>query len=152
MESTLICNSPAQVEERGRDLVALLRNLSFENAAGERMGYEIVIQPHTGKKRTSAQNNALHLWLEQTAKVYRDAGIDAKLFFMQLKGAGIPVSADMLKELWRITQQTYTGERSTAMAKTKDYHEVYAILSKALAERHGIEPPPWPDRFGVIGE
>jgi len=108
----------------------------------EKHGY-VTFSWETGKQRTKKQNNSLHLWLSQLAKMLNDAGLDMK---KTLKAeTEIPWTMISAKEhLWKPIQQIVIGKESTAEAQRKDYNEIYAVLSRHFSEKHGIQVPEWP--------
>lgn len=103
----------------------------------------VTFQWETGQQRTKKQNNALHLWLRQLAKVLNDAGLDMR---KTLKPeVEIPWTMPSAKHfLWKPVQSAMLGKESTADAERKDYNEVYAVLSRHFSQKHGIQVPEWP--------
>ena len=95
-----------------------------------------------GKKRSQAQNNALHLWLANLAGELNDAGLDMK---KTLKPeADIPWNADRAKEfLWRPIQKTVLEKESTTEPTTSEMVLVYEVLNRHLANKFGVSVP-WP--------
>ena len=97
-----------------------------------------------GKKRSQAQNNALHLWLAHLAGELNDAGLDMK---KTLKPeAEIPWTADRAKEfLWRPIQKVVLEKESTTEPTTSELVQVYEVLNRHLAAKFGVSVP-WPTR------
>ncbi len=95
-----------------------------------------------GKKRSQAQNNAMHLWLAHLAGELNDAGLDMK---KTLKPeAEIPWTADRAKEfLWRPIQKAVLEKESTTEPTTSELVQVYEVLNRHLATKFGVSVP-WP--------
>lgn len=104
------------------------------------------------KRRTEQQNKALHLWLEQCADVLNSAGIGKKAVFA-VKQVDVPWSKSGVKEdLFRPIYEALTAKESTADANTVEYDRVVDVLAKHLGEHFGITLPPFPDRWGQMGQ
>lgn len=101
----------------------------------------------TTKKRTIAQNNALHLWLGQLAHTLNNAGMDMK---KTLKPhVEIPWTVQSAKEhLWRPIQIAMTDKESTKEQERADYSKIYETICRHLAQSHGITAPEWPTKNG----
>ena len=99
-------------------------------------------------KRTSLQNNSLHLWLAQVAEILNDAGIDQILFLEKLSGkAEIPNTSISLKQrFWKPILKAMTNKESN----TKEPDVIYKTASRVLSTNFGITPPPWPSRHGEM--
>lgn len=99
---------------------------------------------------TPSQRNSLHLWCEMLAKVLNDAGMDQTTFYKHHAKAGmqLPWTKHSIKEtFYKPTLETMTGKRSTEEMNTLEPSEICTIIGKALSERLGITPPPFPSRF-----
>ena len=97
-----------------------------------------------GKKRSQAQNNAMHLWLERVAGELNDAGLDMKKVLKP--EVEIPWTLDGAKKfLWRPIQQAMLGKESTTKPTTSEYVQVYEVLNRHLANKFGVSVP-WPTR------
>lgn len=95
--------------------------------------------------RTLKQNAALHVWLGQLAAKLNEAGLDMRAVLKP--GADIPWTAQTAKDhLWRPIQNALTGKESTADASRVEYGEVEEVLCRHLAEKLGIQAPPWPKK------
>ena len=103
-------------------------------------------------KRTSLQNNSLHLWLAQVAEILNDAGIDQILFLEKLSGkAEIPNTSISLKQrFWKPILKAMTNKESTTDMNTKEPDVIYKTASRVLSTNFGITPPPWPSRHGEM--
>jgi hypothetical protein len=100
---------------------------------------------HESGKRTLTQNAALHLWLQWLADALNEAGYDMR---RTLKPeAEIPWTAAAAKEhLWRPIQEAMTSKESTAEVSRTDYADVQEVLVRHLANKLGVQAPPWPKR------
>tara|TARA_R110000822_G_scaffold182072_1_gene321738 strand:+ start:431 stop:847 length:417 start_codon:yes stop_codon:yes gene_type:complete len=97
-----------------------------------------------GKKRSQAQNNALHLWLAHLAGVLNDAGLDMKKTLKPQ--ADIPWTADRAKEfLWRPVQKVVLEKESTTEPTASEMVLVYEVLNRHLIEKFDVSVP-WPTR------
>ena len=98
------------------------------------------------KNRTLTQNASLHLWLEMVAQTLNDAGMDMRKVLKE--SIEIPWTKMSAKEqLWRPIQEAMQDIESTTKADTTQYNEVYSVLCREMAERHGVTLPAWPNRF-----
>lgn len=100
----------------------------------------LTIKWKAGKSRTTAQNNALHVYCRLLSEKLNDAGLDMK---KTLKAeVEIPWTTELVKEfLWKPVQEAVTGDRSTSNASTTDYDKTHAVLSKHLSERFNLFVP-----------
>lgn len=94
-------------------------------------------------QRTEAQNNAIHLWLEQVAKVLRENGVDMKTV-LKYSVDIVPTKENLKEVVWRPIQASLYGKRSTASLKTDEVSDVYEIIHKHFAQHHQVELPPFP--------
>jgi hypothetical protein len=95
-----------------------------------------------GRKRSQAQNNALHLWLAHLAGVLNDAGLDMKKTLKPQ--ADIPWTADRAKEfLWRPVQKVVLEKESTTEPTTSEMVLVYEVLNRHMIEKFDVSVP-WP--------
>lgn len=98
----------------------------------------------SGRKRSSAQNNALHMWCEKLAKELNSRGLDQRK--MLKEGVDIPWDKKAVKErLWRPIQKAVTGDDSTTDPEPKEYPEIFDVLNRHLGEKHGVYVA-WPSR------
>lgn len=91
-------------------------------------------------RRTEAQNNALHLWFDQLAKAFFEAGLDVKAVI----GDGIehPWTDTLVKELiWRKVQESMYGKVSTTELDTDEITKIYDVINRHTSERFGIHIP-----------
>ena len=124
-----------------RDLDAAIAEI---RAAFARAG-QVEIAWHTEKRRTLAQNAALHLWCRQLADLLNESGHDMRRVIRE--EVDIPWTAASVKEyLWRPVQTVMLQKESTADANRTDYTYVYDTICRHLGQRLGIECPPWPTR------
>lgn len=98
--------------------------------------------------RTEAQNNALHLWLDQVAQACNDAGYDIKVIIKHFKeGVDVPCTKENLKEiLWRPVQKAmYKKHSTTQLDKEKEITEIHKVISEELlAKKLHLEYIPFP--------
>ena len=90
-----------------------------------------------GKTRTSAQNNALHVYCRLLGEKLNDSGYDMKRVIKQ--EVDIPWSPSLVKEyLWKPIQKIVANEDSTAKAGSDDYYKTYSVLSRQLSDKFGV--------------
>lgn len=100
---------------------------------------------HRARQRTLTQNRAMHLWCKWLAETLNDAGFDMRRTLKH--DAEIPWSAQAVKDfLWRPVQDALTSKQSTTEISTTDPTEIHEALTRHLAQRLGIQCPPWPKR------
>lgn len=90
------------------------------------------------KQRTKAQNRALHKYFTDLANELNAAGVDQKLFIDHLKGWEVPITADFLKQIWKIKQEKMFGTDSTTQLKTHQVTEVYETVNKFTGQAFGV--------------
>src|SRR3990167_7484949 len=96
------------------------------------------------KKRTEAQNRALHLYFEMIAGALNQEGLDVRVVLQVIaeKGVDMMWSKELVKELlWRRIQKKYLAKESTTQLETKDIDKIYDMLNKFLAENFHITQP-----------
>lgn len=100
---------------------------------------EIVDSKQVETGRTIKQNAALHLWFQLLAEALNEAGYDMK----EIVRVAIPWSPYSVKEsLWRPTQESLLGKKSTTSLSTKDIDKIYDVINRAVGERtNGIHVP-----------
>ena len=96
--------------------------------------------------RTKQQNKSLHKYCAMLSKDLNNAGLDMK---KTLKPeAEIPWSMLLVKEyLWQPIMKAVTNKTRTRDLDKKEVNEVYAVLSRHMAEKHGVTTP-FPSRHG----
>ena len=103
------------------------------------------------KKRTHAQNNALHLWLSQVADYLNEAGMDARAVLKPT--VAINWTPALTKEyLFKPLLGAITGLTSTCDADTKQYNEVVEVMHRHFGEKYGLVLPPFPSHTNVPTE
>lgn len=105
--------------------------------------------------RTEAQNNSLHLWLEQVAMALNDAGYDMTMVVKAFKdGYKLPCTKENLKEvLWRPTQKgMYLKQSTTQLDKEREITQIHKVISKFLGEKFGLEYIPFPSMDSLSTE
>ena len=98
--------------------------------------YGIVIEIKMGK-RTTKQNNALHLFCTQLATTLNDAGLDQRIVLKP--GVSIDWSLESVKKyLWGSIMLAVTGKEHTSDLDRNEIDKVYMQLSRHLGERFGV--------------
>lgn len=83
------------------------------------------------KKRSDAQNRALHKLFELYAEELNTAG----LTITKVIKVDIPWNKTTVKELlWRPTQETQVMKKSTTELTTKEIDQVFDVINKAVGE------------------
>ena|SRR3990167_9977691 len=97
------------------------------------------------KKRTDAQNRALHLFYTQVADLLRENGIGIKQVLEKFN-LDAPATKYGVKEyLWKPLQLSMFGKGSTTeLLKKQEIDQVYDALNKFFAEELELELPPFP--------
>jgi hypothetical protein len=118
--------------------------VSFDKSVGPG---ETTESPHT-----PAQNNAIHLWIRQSVKVFNDNGIEKHLFLEKLYAStsltGIWTEEAFKEDTYKPLYRAVTGKESTTKASTTDHDACITALTKWVAEHYdGLLLPPHPDRF-----
>ena len=93
------------------------------------------------KKRSQAQNRALHLFFTQMSGKNNAIGLDQRRVFDAIRpGIDIPWTAEQYKEhFWRPIMKAATGKESTTELTTSEINKVLDILHKLYAEKFGVE-------------
>ncbi len=98
------------------------------------------ILEETPKKRTGAQNNAMHLYFETLATELNAAGYDMKKVLKQ--EVDIEWSKEMVKRyLWKPIQEALYATDSTTDLDKQQVSRVYEHLNRLIAEKCGIHVP-----------
>lgn len=93
-------------------------------------------------KRTSKQNDCLHLYFELLADELNLSGLDMRTVLKP--EIDIPWSKETVKEyLWRPVMKIQCIKKSTTEMDTKEVKEVYETLNRHLGEKLHIHVP-WP--------
>ena len=89
------------------------------------------------KKRTLAQNRSIHLWFEHLSQSLNESGLTIE---KTLTGkVEILWNSTTVKEiLFKQIMKHYTGKQSTTELTTKELSQVAEMLTKYLAENHGL--------------
>jgi hypothetical protein len=87
--------------------------------------------------RSDAQNNALHLWLDQIATEAEKRGQTIDLWIKHPTEMNITES--LLKDSFRTTGKKMYGKNSTADLTKEEFSEVQRLFDKAVLERLGID-------------
>lgn len=77
------------------------------------------------------------------ADVLNDAGLDMKRTLKH--DVEIPWTMENVKNhLWRPIQIAMTEKESTTSLDTVEPSQIYEVLTRHLATKHGVIVPPWP--------
>ena len=97
--------------------------------------YEIIPLTRTGK-----QNDAIHAYCREVAKVMTAHGMDMKTVVKE--GVSIDPTMYLIKDyMWRPIQKAVTGVESTRKITTLEVNEIYEVLSRLLVEKYSIDVP-----------
>jgi len=96
------------------------------------------MKPRVPKKRTEAQNNALHLYFTWLATELNLAGYSVQLVLKEKMD--LDFTPEMVKELlWRPAQQALLRKKSTTeLDKISDIDAVWEHLNRHLGEKFGL--------------
>ena len=96
------------------------------------------------KKRTLAQNNAMHLYFKQVSDALAEKGLDIETVIKNFR-MDISWTPTSVKEiLWRHAQKImYDKESTTELNKTDEITKVWEVLNRFLANLE-IESIPFP--------
>ena len=98
--------------------------------------FGIHLEVKTGH-RTLLQNSAMHKYFQLLGDELNAAGLDMRRTLK--KSIDIPWTPVSVKEhLWRPIQEIVIGVASTTKLDRKQVSEVYEVLARHMAERHGI--------------
>ena len=90
------------------------------------------------KKRTPAQNRAIHVLFNNLADQLNQAGLD--MVAVMKHGVEIPWTGELVKEnLWKPLQQAMLKKKSTTQLTTKEIDEVFETLNRHLGSKLDIE-------------
>lgn len=93
-----------------------------------------------GDQRTTRQNNAMWLWLDQLSEALNDAGYDMK---RTLKPhIEIPWNKERAKEhLWDPIQEIMTKKDSSKRISKQEVNEIQEVVARYLAQNTGVSVP-----------
>lgn len=98
---------------------------------------DVDLEPVKAKKRTTRQNNSLHLYCSMVAKALNSAGLD--MVTVLAEGTEIPWSDNLVKEhIWRKVQIAMIEKESTTDLTTAECSPIYDVVNRYLADRFGI--------------
>jgi hypothetical protein len=87
--------------------------------------------------RTAKQNDCLHKYFRLLAESLNAAGLDMRK--VMKPEWEIPWTEEMVKaHLWKPVQDVMLDKESTTELSTTDVDAVYQVVSRHLAEKHGI--------------
>lgn len=95
-------------------------------------------------KRTTKQNNAIHLDCQLLADKLNDMGLDQRTLLKQ--SVDIPWTMLAVKEkLWKpFMKQLYGKESTTELKIDKEIETIHETLMRELGEKKGVEYHPFP--------
>lgn len=89
------------------------------------------------KQRTNQQNKAIHLWFKMLADELNNAG----LYITSVIRLDAPWNEERVKELlWRTTQKSLFGKKSTTELTVKEINQVFEVINKGIGEK-GLHVP-----------
>jgi hypothetical protein len=92
------------------------------------------------KQRTLQQNRALHKYFALLARTLNERGLDMRTVLKE--EIEILWTTEMVKDyLWRPIMQIMEGKVSTTEMNTTDPSAVYEVLSRHMAQKHGVDVP-----------
>tara|TARA_R110000803_G_scaffold29852_1_gene67804 strand:+ start:96 stop:524 length:429 start_codon:yes stop_codon:yes gene_type:complete len=105
-----------------------------------KINQSVTVEWSIGKKRTSAQNNALQVYCRLLAEAFCDRGLDMKKVLKE--EYDIPWTGDSVREhLWKPLQKAMIQKESTTDANTNEYSKVYDVLNRHFANKYGFSVP-----------
>lgn len=128
--------------------VTKLDDLDFVAAQVRKMidsfGGCVVEIARENKQRTITQNASLHKYFELISTEMNDAGFSQRQLIGQFKdGFELPVTAPMIKDIYREVGKAMFKIKSTKDLTTKQIQEVYLVVDKRFAEITGVTVA-WP--------
>jgi len=126
------------------DLELIPNNQDTLNWMANRKAGEVIEFEVKDNARTLKQNRSMHLYFRLLADALNEAGLDMRKV---LKPAiDIPWTTDSVKQhLWKPIQKIMLDTESTTKLNTKGPKDVYLVLDRHIAEKHGIHIE-WPCR------
>ena len=108
------------------------------------------LDPEEYKKRTSTQNNALHLGCKLIADALNNAGLDMRKVLKP--EVEIPWTTLSVKDhLFRPVMKAMTSKESTTeLAKLGEIEGVWDTVMRFLGQNHGLDYIPFPSNAGNI--
>ena len=103
------------------------------------MGYRVLDVSLITKRRSTAQNSALHLYLGMLEQECRNSGMTMDMIIK--KPQELPITRHLLKDLFRLYGKTMYGKESTAKLDKNEFSTVLMSFQKVVAERLGISLP-----------
>jgi len=87
--------------------------------------------------RTTKQNSAMHKYFTMLANTLNDAGLDMRKLLKP--SVEIPWTLESVKKiLWGNIMEAITGKTKTSKLERDEVSEVYDVLSRHLASKHGV--------------
>lgn len=82
-------------------------------------------------KRTSKQNNSIHLLFEEIARELNNSGIDMRVLIKNLQ---VSHTKKSVKGIWKAICEAKYGKKSTTELTSKEIDEVYDEFNRLLSE------------------
>jgi len=122
--------------------VSIINNLILEPPN------EVVVRPYkevlSDQQRSKKMNKSLHKWLTLLAEELNDAGFTQRELIGKFKkGFELPVTAEMLKDIFREVGKAMYHKESTADLSNIEMIEVHRVVEQRFSEITGVFVP-WP--------
>ena len=125
------------------DLIKILGQAAEE-------GQHIVTIRRAKRQRTISQNKSLHLYCEEIAEKLTDGGYTQRKLWDVLKhGFDLPVTMEMVKDVFRSVGKAMFKKESTADLTTIEIQEVYTSVDQGFAETTGCHAE-WPSMDSLV--
>lgn len=98
--------------------------------------------PKSSPERTGQQNNGMHLWFEQTARICQNQGVTMDLIIKHTHD--VLVTKEGVKLLWKTFQKALFDTDSTTQLKKTGQIDILVDHMVALFAKVGVELPPFP--------
>jgi len=98
-------------------------------------------------RKSAAQRNALHLWMEQVADALNENSIDRLVVVEALTNRGLDMQwtgASFKESVYKPIFQKVSATESTEDGDSNDDTVVYNGLIRWFGIEFGIQLPPWP--------
>lgn len=90
------------------------------------------------KIRTNQQNKSLHKYYRLLSEEAQNKGVTVKMMIDALPDADVPVTPEILKEIWRIFQRKMLHKESTTQLTKKEIDIVFEPFSAYVAKNFDI--------------
>lgn len=125
------------------------RVISYLNDWEIKGKWECIIQK---PKRSSKQNNALHLYFSQLSAFFNEIGFEHEYNGIKKMKLSCKWTTTLVKEIiWKEIQKELYGIESTTKINTEQINVIYDAINKALSLRFGKHLP-FPSEFSMYLE